>query len=132
MAKLAAVTRVHTSFAETAPLTARIFGQSQSVELVKTASVAITSPDLSRIIDASLEEEATMLKFTTSGHRPRPPPEWFKANILAQIHLHRVTDTEQEEEHCLEAMLHWRDPVRRLRMLRCRRHTLVDDNPASG
>ena len=80
----------------------------------------------------SLEEEATMQKFTTIGHRPRPPPEWFKANILAQIRLHRVTDIEQEEERCLEAMLHWRDPVQRLRMLRCRRHTLVDDNPASG
>jgi hypothetical protein len=29
-------------------------------------------------------------------------------------------------------MLHWRDPAERLRMLQCRRHALVDDNPASG
>ena len=72
-----------------------------------------------------------MLKLAI-GHRPRPPPEWFKANILAQIRQHRVTDIEQEEEHCLEAMLHWRDPVERLRTLRRRGHTLVDDNPASG
>jgi hypothetical protein len=29
-------------------------------------------------------------------------------------------------------MLHWRDPVERLRTLRRRAHSLVDDNPASG
>jgi len=39
---------------------------------------------------------------------------------------------EQGEERCLGAMLHWRDPVERLRTLRRRSHTLVDDNPASG
>lgn len=71
-----------------------------------------------------------MLKLAT-GPWQRPPSEWFKANILAQIRQHRVTDIEQEEEHCLEAMLHWRDPVDSLRTRR-RGHTLVDDNPASG
>jgi hypothetical protein len=29
-------------------------------------------------------------------------------------------------------MLHWHDPVAKLRTLRGRGHTLVDDNPASG
>jgi hypothetical protein len=50
---------------------------------------------------------------------------------MRQFH---VTEIEQEEAHCLDAMLHWHDPEQRLRTVRCRchTHTLVDDNPASG
>jgi hypothetical protein len=45
----------------------------------------------------------------------------------------RLTEIEQDEERCLEAMLHWHDPVERLWALRrSHTHTLVDDNPASG
>jgi len=80
----------------------------------------------------SLVEEATMLKFTTVGYKPRPPPEWRGANILARIRELRSTEIEYDEARSLEAMLHWRDPVERLRTLRRRSRTLVDDNPASG
>ena len=48
---------------------------------------------------------------------------------MRQVH---VTEIEQEEEYCLEAMLHWHDRSERLSSLRCRSHTLLDDNPASG
>jgi hypothetical protein len=74
-------------------------------------------------------EEATMTKFAIIGLKPRSPADW----VLARIGQHRITDMEQERNG-LEAMLHWRDPVERLRTLRRRRHahTLVDDNPASG
>jgi hypothetical protein len=43
-----------------------------------------------------------------------------------------LTEIEQDEERCLEAMLHWRNPIERSRALRCKRRALVDDNPASG
>ncbi|MGC9959477.1 hypothetical protein [Roseiarcus sp.] len=72
-----------------------------------------------------------MLKLTISGAEPRPPPEWREA--LARIRQLRLTEIAQDEEQQgLEAMLHWRDPIERLRTLRRRNHTLVDDNPASG
>jgi hypothetical protein len=73
-----------------------------------------------------------MPMFTTAGHKPRPQPSWRKPDIFARLRLLRLTEVEQDEDHCLEAMLHWHDPVARLRALRCRGHTLVDDNPASG
>jgi len=40
----------------------------------------------------------------------------------------------EQEGQGLEAMLHWQDPVERLRTIRRRRHmhSLVGDNPASG
>jgi hypothetical protein len=70
-----------------------------------------------------------MTKLGIIGVKPRSPADW----VRARIRLHRMTDT-AEEGHRLEAMLHWQDPVERLRTLRRRRrtHTLVDDNPASG
>jgi len=70
--------------------------------------------------------------FTTSGVEPRQPPERRKASILTRIRALRFTEIEADEERSGEAMLHWRDPVERARTLRCRNHTLVDDNPASG
>jgi hypothetical protein len=72
-----------------------------------------------------------MPKFMMIGAWPRPPPPWRKT--LARIRQLRVMEIEQnEDEHGLEAMLHWREPVERLRTLRRGCHTLVDDNPASG
>ena len=38
----------------------------------------------------------------------------------------------RERMHALDDMLHWRDPVERLRTLRRLRRTLIDDNPCSG
>jgi len=67
-----------------------------------------------------------MTKLTITGPKPRSPADW----VLARVRKHRMMDMD-EEGHGLEAMLHWRDPVERLRKMR-RRHTLVDDNPASG
>jgi hypothetical protein len=37
-----------------------------------------------------------------------------------------------EEGLCPKAMVHWRDPIERLRPRRHGRRTLVEDNPASG
>ena len=71
-----------------------------------------------------------MLKSIVNGPKAQPAPQWRKT--LARIRQPRSTDVEPEEQRSLEAMLHWRDPVDRLRMLRRQRHTLVDDNPASG
>ena len=72
------------------------------------------------------------MRFTTISAWPRPPPSWRKT--LTRMRRLHVTEIEQEEEYCLEAMLHWHDPVKRVRTLHRRRHahTLVDDNPASG
>ncbi len=72
-----------------------------------------------------------MLKLPSIGHRSRAPREWPVSVILAQIRERRGPEID-EEEHGLEAMSHWRDPVERLRLRRHGRHTLVDDNPASG
>lgn len=73
-----------------------------------------------------------MLKFMPVGRRPPAPLALRKASILARIRRLRTTEIEQDEERPLEGMLHWRDPVERLRMRRRRNQTLVDDNPASG
>jgi hypothetical protein len=78
--------------------------------------------------------EATTPMFTIIANGPWRLPEWRKTGMLDRLRPLRVTEIEQDEERCLEAMLHWHDPTERLRTLRCRcsRHTLVDDNPASG
>jgi hypothetical protein len=75
-----------------------------------------------------------MPKFTIVGYMPQPPPSWRKVIIFARLRPLRLTEIEQDEEHSLEAMLHWHDPSERLRTLRrhCHTHTLIDDNPASG
>ena len=70
--------------------------------------------------------------FTISGAYPRAQAERRMADILARIRWLRSMEIEHDEEGSREAMLHWRDPVERSRALRCRNHTLVDDNPASG
>ena len=75
-------------------------------------------------------EECPM--FTIVGLKPRPQASWRKVDIFARLRPLRLTEVEQDEERCLEAMLHWHDPIERLRALRSRGHTLVDDNPASG
>jgi hypothetical protein len=57
---------------------------------------------------------------------------WRK--ILDKFRPLSLTEIEQCEGHCLEAMLHWQDPAERLKTLRCRcvRHTLADDNLAQA
>ena len=62
----------------------------------------------------------------------RPRPSWLQVEIFARLWPLRLTEVEQDEDHCLDAMLHWHDPVAKLRTPRCRSHTLADDNPASG
>lgn len=65
-----------------------------------------------------------MLRLTTIVVWPRPPPSWRRTfGRTRQLH---VTEIEQEEEYCLEAMLHWHDRSERRRNLRCRNHTLLD------
>ena len=80
-----------------------------------------------------------MLRSEVTGHRPRAPPEWRV--ILARVREQHWRAREGEGElllngrgrmHALDEMLHWRDPVQRLRTLRRRRRTLIDDNPCSG
>jgi hypothetical protein len=74
--------------------------------------------------------EATMPMFAM-GEKLRALPSWRRIDVLAKLRPHCLTELEQDEEHCLEGMLHWRDPAERSRILR-RRHDLVDDNPTSG
>jgi len=64
--------------------------------------------------------------------RPRPHLSWLKISVFVRRRPLRLTEVEQDEERCLDSMLHWHDPLQKARTLRCRRHTLVDDNPASG
>jgi hypothetical protein len=73
-----------------------------------------------------------MPMFATISDKLRAQPTWRKIDAIARLRPHCMTEVEQDEEHCLEAMFHWRDPDERLRMLRCRRRALVDDNPAFG
>jgi hypothetical protein len=73
-----------------------------------------------------------MPMFATISEMLRSQPTWRKADLLDRWRPQRLTEIEQDEEHCLDAMVHWRDPAERLRRLHCRRHALVDDNPASG
>lgn len=72
-----------------------------------------------------------MPKFTINAPAWRRLPKWCKTAIARSRQLY-VSEIEQEEERCLEGMLHWHDPVERVRTLRCRQRALVDDNPASG
>ncbi len=69
------------------------------------------------------------------GHKSRGPPQWCV--IVTQVREYRWTEIDpgvhpREGEHPLEAMLHWHDPAERPRTLRCRRKSLLDDNPSSG
>ena len=66
------------------------------------------------------------------GEKLRALPSWRERHVFAKLRPHCLTEIEQDEEHCLDAMLHWRDPVERMQLLRRRRHALVDDNPTSG
>jgi hypothetical protein len=72
-----------------------------------------------------------MLKLAIIADRTRAPPEQRVSATLARLTEYRGKDID-EEERCLDAMLHWRDPIERLRTHRRQRRTLVDDNPASG
>ena len=74
-----------------------------------------------------------MPRFTFSVHQWPRLPEWRQTGFFMR-RPPCLSEIEQQEERCLEAMLHWHDPDERLRNLHCRchTHTLVDDNPASG
>ena len=80
----------------------------------------------------SLGEKATLPMFAIVGRKPRALRSWPRVNAVVRMRPLHLSEIEQEEERCLEAMLHWHDPSERLRNLRLRRHTLLDDNPASG
>jgi len=87
-----------------------------------------------------------MLRSEVTGHRPRAPPQCrvILARVREQHWRVREQHWKESEEgelllngkgrmHVLDEMLHWRDPVERLRTLRRRRRrTLIDDNPCSG
>jgi hypothetical protein len=80
----------------------------------------------------SLGEKATLPMFTIVGRKPRGLSSGPKINLVVRMRPLHPSEIEQAEERCLEAMLHWHDPCERLRNLRHRSHTLLDDNPASG
>jgi len=84
-----------------------------------------------------------MPRSKVTGHRPRAPPQWRVIIAHVREQHWRVQHWKESEEielllngrermHALDEMLHWRDPVERLRTLRRRRRTLIDDNPCSG
>ncbi len=69
-----------------------------------------------------------MLRSEVTGHRPRAPPQWrvILARVKEQHWRVREQDWKESEEgelllngrgrvHALDEMLHWRDPVERLR-----------------
>lgn len=76
-----------------------------------------------------------MLRTAMNGPKSRAPPQWRV--IVTRITQYCWTEIDpgvdlREDEHPLEAMLHWRDPVQRRRIIRYRRTSLLDDNPSSG
>jgi hypothetical protein len=75
-----------------------------------------------------------MPRFTFIAYEWPGLPEWRQIGFFIRHPPPCLSEIEQEEEHCLEAMLHWHDPGERLRNghRRCHTHTLVDDNPSSG
>ncbi len=82
-----------------------------------------------------------MLRSQVTGHRPRAPPQWHVILARVREQHRRVREQEGEGElllngrgrmQALDEMRHWRDPMQRLRTLRRRRRTLIDDDPASG
>lgn len=92
------------------------------------------SPELGRILSVSLGEKATPPMFTIVGRKLRAPPSWRKIGVLVRRQSLHLSEIEQNEERCLDAMLHWRNPAERRRTPRrlCHTHTLIDDNPTSG
>jgi hypothetical protein len=79
-----------------------------------------------------LRRERRRMPMFAMGEKLRALPLWREIDVFAKLRPHCVTEIEQDEEHCLDAMIPWRDPAERSRILRCRRHALVDDNPTSG
>jgi len=77
--------------------------------------------------------EAIMFATLAERLRVRTPPSLRKLDeAVSRIRPHCLSELEQDEERCLEAMHHWHSPIERSRALHCRRHALVDDNPTSG
>jgi hypothetical protein len=79
-----------------------------------------------------------------ADHRPRAPPQTRVIPARGQrcwrVREQHWKESEEgqflvdarERMHAFDAMRHWQDPVERLRTLRRRRRTLIDDNPPSG
>ena len=68
------------------------------------------------------------------GHKSREPPRW---RVIVTEMRERWIEIDpgvhpREGEHPLEAMSHWHDPAEKLRPLRYRRKSLLNDNPSSG
>jgi hypothetical protein len=70
-----------------------------------------------------------MSTVVSKGDKLRVSQQWGLARVqLDNGHWRQV----EENERSLEAMAHWRDPLEKQRIPRCRRHSLLDDNPTSG
>jgi hypothetical protein len=100
-----------------------------STKVVGNLTYRKRSPDQAIMFRA--EEEASMLR-RAIGHNSRSLPQrrhpgegirWTE--IDSGVHT-------REGEHPLEAMMHWHDLAERFRAIRCRRKSLLDDNPSSG
>ncbi len=70
-----------------------------------------------------------MSKILDKGGRLRVARHW----VFSRLQIDNGSPKEIEPgERGLEAMAHWRDPLEKQRIIRCRRHSLLDDNPTSG
>jgi hypothetical protein len=70
-----------------------------------------------------------MSRILGNGGKLRVSRHWVFSRLrVDEDHSSHV----EESERRLEAMAHWRDPFEQQRIRRCRRHSLLDDNPASG
>ena len=108
---------------------ARVFDQSR-----RKFDLSQNDRPIRRLSFLGRKEEASMLR-RAMGHKSRGPPQWCV--IVTQVREYRWTEIDpgvhtREGEHPLEAMTHWHDPGERLRTLRYRQKSLLDDNPSSG
>ncbi len=108
---------------------ARVFDQSR-----RKFDLSQNDRPVRRLSFLQREEEASMLR-RAIGHKSRGSLQWRV--IVTQVRECHWTEIDpavhpREGDHPLEAMLHWHDPAERLRTLRCRRKSLLDDSPSSG
>jgi hypothetical protein len=73
-----------------------------------------------------------MPTFTIAHLGLRRVPQWLKCRMLAERRPLCLSEVEQEEERCLEAMKHWHDPAERHGTVCRRSHSRLDNTPASG
>ena len=53
-----------------------------------------------------------MPMFATISEKLRAQPTWQKLDVFIRLRPHCLTEIEQDEEHCLEAMQHGMTPSR--------------------